>query len=88
MSQWGGRKVAELRDQVLSVSDICHLCGKPGADTVDHIIARKHGGGHELDNLAPAHRSCNLARGAMWLHEWFAAHPLPSRPEPSPRWAW
>ena len=44
--------------------DICHLCGGPGADTVDHIQARALGGTDALDNLAPAHRFCNTGRGA------------------------
>jgi 5-methylcytosine-specific restriction endonuclease McrA len=43
----------------------CHLCGRPGADTVDHIVptsvapARRW----DVDNGRPAHRSCNSARG-------------------------
>lgn len=36
----------------------CHLCGKPGADTVDHIMP---GDDHSLSNLAPVH-------DAVWPH--------------------
>ena len=52
---------------------ICWLCNSPipGSQTgpgsrfsVDHIIPDSFGGGHELENLRPAHVSCNSARGA------------------------
>ena len=51
--------------KVLSTSDLCHLCGHPGARTCDHIITArdwprgpdgKHLPGlNEVANLAPAH---------------------------------
>lgn len=31
---------------------VCHWCGNPGADEVDHVDPN---GGHELTNLAPIH---------------------------------
>lgn len=55
---------------------ICHLCGGPvrkvagvakvpmGA-TVDHLVPISAGGQHELVNVALAHRSCNVRRGAQ-----------------------
>ena len=52
---------------------MCHLCGGPSATTADHVIPRKHGGSNALSNLAPAHLSCNSARGSMTLEEWFAS---------------
>lgn len=33
---------------------VCYLCGEPGADSVDHIVA---GDDHSLENLAPAHQN-------------------------------
>jgi 5-methylcytosine-specific restriction endonuclease McrA len=47
----------------------CHLCGLPGANTVDHIRPQST---HpelrwELSNGRPAHRSCNSARKARPL---------------------
>ena len=37
---WAGPRVAKVRAVVLAHSRICHLCGLPGADTVDHVIPR------------------------------------------------
>lgn len=86
-SNWGGRKVAELTAAVFAERGrVCHLCGLPGADSIDHLIPRHRGGTDTLDNLAPAHRSCNSARGALSLVEWRARHPLPDRAPSSRRW--
>lgn len=66
MSGWNGRKVTELRALTLATyGTVCHLCGRPGATTADHVVARAAGGTDSLDNLRPAHLSCNSARGAM-----------------------
>lgn len=47
---------ASLTRQVL-IRDkgICYRCGKPGADTADHYIARALGGTHNLSNLKAIH---------------------------------
>lgn len=60
------RQFKRLRRRVLEESNICWLCGQPGADTVDHIVPRSVAPhlGEELANLAPAHRGCNSSRGA------------------------
>lgn len=42
---------------------ICHYCGG-NADHVDHIIARKHGGSNDMENLVAACASCNHRKGA------------------------
>lgn len=79
---WGGRTAQQYRAAVLSAyGDVCHLCGRPGATTVDHIIPRKVAPELALvvDNGRPAHYSCNSARGATPLGEWLAAHPWPTR---------
>lgn len=46
----------QVRARVLAASDICWLCGRGGADTVDHVIPLSKGG-DPLDpsNLRPAH---------------------------------
>ena len=50
---------------MLAASDVCHLCGLPGADEVDHVVPVARGG-DEWDplNLAPAHARCNRVKGA------------------------
>ena len=53
----GGKAWRQLRAQILHASGgICWLCGRPGADTVDHIVPLSDGG-HPLDpaNLRAAH---------------------------------
>lgn len=53
----------------------CHLCGlkvlkrggtakQPKGATVDHIVPIADHGTHTWDNVALAHRLCNLSRGA------------------------
>lgn len=42
---------------------ICWICGRPGADTRDHVRPISKGGTNDPSNLRPAHRSCNSARG-------------------------
>ncbi|MDP9418988.1 MAG: HNH endonuclease [Actinomycetota bacterium] len=41
----------------------CHLCGQPGADTIDHVVPLAAGGANVASNWAPAHRSCNSRKG-------------------------
>ena len=55
-----------MRQRILEMSDICWLCGQPGADTVDHIVPLSIDPtlGEDPTNLLPAHRSCNSRRGA------------------------
>lgn len=84
---WNGRRVTELRAHVLSSKGtVCHLCGYPGADTIDHLVPRVAGGDDSLDNLVPAHKSCNSARGALPLELWRQRHPIPQRAKPSREW--
>ncbi|MEM7575140.1 MAG: HNH endonuclease signature motif containing protein [Bacteroidota bacterium] len=49
--------------------DCCEYCGFPEAYAyfrhhIDHIIAEKHGGSTDPDNLALACRTCNLRKGS------------------------
>lgn len=49
-ADWNHRRNAVLKRD----NGICYLCGKPGADSVDHIEA---GDNHDYDNLAAAHQN-------------------------------
>lgn len=47
---------------------LCHLCGRPGADSADHLIPESHGGArYDPANLAAVHHQvwprCNRIRG-------------------------
>lgn len=56
-----------LRASILRQSDICHICGQPGADAVDHVIPLARGGSNHPTNLKPAHHNtgdrCNRVKG-------------------------
>jgi 5-methylcytosine-specific restriction endonuclease McrA len=82
---WGGRRAQRLTAAVLARDEDpdlgytpCRWCGHR-ATTADHWpIARADGGPDTLDNLVPACRPCNTARGvAFW--EQRRRPPLPSR---------
>lgn len=61
---WKGRRATAARRLMFAVhGDTCHRCGRPGADTVDHLVPLSRGGTHHVDNLRPAHRYCNIAAG-------------------------
>lgn len=54
------RAIRERNQRILADSDICHLCGKPGADAIDHVIPyveciRRGIDPDEPANLKPAH---------------------------------
>lgn len=87
---WGGRRAQLFTRTVLATyGRTCHLCGLPGATTADHETPRSKGGDPwSIDNGRPAHYSCNSKRGDMDLTEWFARHPLPTRPALSPSRDW
>lgn len=59
------RRWRKLRAAVLARDrGICHLCGRGGARSVDHLVPRAHGGSDDMANLAAAHLSCNSERGS------------------------
>ncbi|EGT5592630.1 HNH endonuclease [Corynebacterium striatum] len=76
MARWSGRQSQRLRALTLQTyGTTCHLCGGPGATTADHLLPRSYGGDNSIENLRPAHASCNSARGNMALDDWFRLHP-------------
>lgn len=68
-SRTNSQRWKKLRKRVLRESDICHICGQPGADSVDHIIPVDVAPELEYvrSNLAPAHHDvppkCNRVKG-------------------------
>lgn len=65
-----GRRVEELpagwpakRRRILERDGaICHLCGGPQADEVDHVLAVSEGGDDSDENLAPVHSDCHASK--------------------------
>ena len=61
-------RVARRRQAVLSRRAVfarddhtCQYCGGP-ADSIDQVLPRSRGGGHDWENLVAACRRCNLAK--------------------------
>lgn len=63
------------RDDLMEIYEgRCHLCGKPGADAIDHVVPVAWGGSDHPSNLKPAHHNaggkCNLVKGADRPGRW------------------
>ena len=58
-----GRARAERNRRILKDSDICHICGEPGADGIDHVIPLARGGTEHRSNLKPAHHNVPNSEG-------------------------
>ena len=54
---------------------VCHICGQPAADAIDHIVPVAWGGSDDPSNLAPAHTSCNTAKGDSAPPQWTYSRP-------------
>lgn len=68
-----GSKRQSRNRRILSASDVCHICGHPGSDSIDNVKALARGGS-DVDpaNLKPAHHDvpcptcghrCNREKG-------------------------
>lgn len=51
----GSREQRRNRLVMRKFYGVCHVCGEPNADQVDHVIPLAEGGPDELDNLRPIH---------------------------------
>ena len=51
------------RARILAASDICWICGEPGADATDHVVPVALGGTDHPANLRPAHHNTPNSRG-------------------------
>lgn len=70
-------KVTKVKRWMRSHEMPCSICGlpinydlkhpNPWSFTVDHIIPIDAGGTSDIDNLAPAHRRCNLIKGTTGI---------------------
>ncbi len=55
-----GAEWRAIRGQVLSRDKcVCAICGKPGANEVDHITPKASGGTDDLSNLRAVHKACH-----------------------------
>ncbi len=61
------RRYREQRERVFKRDGrVCQICGTDEGDMhIDHVIPRKVGGDHSLDNLRVLCKSCNLRKGAL-----------------------
>ena len=86
-TSWSGRVAQRLTALTLATyGDVCHLCGRAGATTADHLVPRVQGGDNSIENLRPAHLSCNSRRGDMPLDQYRTRYPIVTGAPPSRRW--
>lgn len=81
-SQWKKQRLRVLARDAYT----CAYCGDVATE-VDHVISRKAGGGHEMENLVACCRSCNLRKGArsegLFLSNTSTPPVFPERPSPT-----
>jgi 5-methylcytosine-specific restriction endonuclease McrA len=67
LDKLNSRRYREQRERVFKRDGrICQVCGTDeGEMHIDHVISRKSGGDHSLDNLRVLCKSCNLRKGAL-----------------------
>lgn len=51
----GSRLQRRNRHVMVKYQTVCHVCGKHGADQVDHVVPLAEGGADTLENLRPIH---------------------------------
>jgi phage protein U len=65
LDKLNSRRYREQRERVFKRDGrVCQICGTDeGEMHIDHVIPRKVGGDHSLDNLRVLCKSCNLRKG-------------------------
>ena len=92
LDKLNSRRYREQRERVfMRDGRVCQVCGTDeGEMHIDHIIPRKVGGGHDMDNLRVLCKSCNLRKGVkndgVFLAQAatppvFSSHPSPMQSE-------
>jgi len=64
-SPWRDPTYLRNRKILLAPKPLCTVCGRHQATQADHIVPVALGGTHELDNLRPVCRMCNVRLGAQ-----------------------
>lgn len=68
-----GRTRQERNKKILARSDVCHICGQPGSDAIDHVTPLSRGGTDDPANLQPAHHDvppyCNRRKADLMPSE-------------------
>lgn len=85
-ADWPARKRAAFQ----LYGRTCHLCGGPGADSIDHVVA---GDDHSIENLRPVHdrvephchRRKSSAEGHEAMRKIRASGRYPTEPHPGLR---
>ena len=60
LQKWKDQRIRVLKRD----GYICAYCGQE-ANQVDHVISRKDGGSHDMDNLVACCAKCNSKKGAL-----------------------
>lgn len=80
------RRHQRHRERVMRAHNgVCHICGQGAADAIDHIVPVSWGGSDDPSNLAPAHTSCNTAKGDAAPPSWTYSRPAMWLPGFGPR---
>jgi 5-methylcytosine-specific restriction endonuclease McrA len=84
------KKVTKARFRKRIFAEWDHQCAycADQADTLDHVLPRSDGGLTVAENLVPACRRCNGAKGSADWREWFKSQPwhCPERALRIDRW--
>ena len=72
----GSAEQARAKRIIRRDGGICYVCGKPGADQADHVVARSNGGPDIDENLAAIHATpCHQAKTAEEAADARRRHP-------------